>query len=464
MQQYLLDKEYEFSGEWWLPDTEERYHGILKFNTSGFDLKLNGSFDKSNKISVDSPNKKHPKIYGECQGKYLTLLDAECLRSSVSLFNSVSINEKIKGKFLIVGGLFEKEDFDSMSFYTPDLQAFMCHLVLNKEIQTSPKFKLKYELSKKPKEIINNILSISSDIEIGYFWKESGSDYKKKIIETGAAFTIKPNTLKDINWFLEQRKKVTMWLTFLSGYGMSPLNIDCSVKDEKFDFLVALPDQNYCSVNHPTDFFINKNLIGENFKSLLKSWFNLFEVYPNFRIPCALAFEILAEKVTRAHFVDFLNLMQALEGIHRAFYDGVYMNQEDYDNDVYPVVVKAIPDCVHQNHKASFKKRIEFGNEVSLIKRLNDLANDFDDEIKKILFGVKKKIPRAWVDTRNYFTHRDEKTKEKVLEGAELYEAIVKLRGFLRFTILRLMGVPQKLMIDALSNSSHISRELKQFL
>lgn len=463
MNTYLLNEEHEFSGYWWLPGSGNKIHGVLRFNKNSLDLELDGSLQKPKKeLTEYNPNIKYSKIYGECKGKFLTFIDAKCWGASVNICSSYSITEKIKGSYLIVGSHVVNELLKTMTFYTPELQSFMCHLVLKKIIQTSPEVKINFELSKN-KKLNFQVPTIESSIDIDFVWKESGNDYKKRIIETGAAFTIKPDSPQKIKWFLEQRKKVTMWLTFLSGYGMSPLSIDCSGENEDLNFIVALPDQNYCSVNHPTDFFINKNSITNNFEVLLNNWFDLFESHPNFRIPCALAFEILSEKITSAHLVDFLNLMQALEGIHRAFYDGIYMEQKEYDKVVYTKTFKAIPIVVAADHRASLKSRLKFGNEISLNKRLNELANEFDNEIKKIIFREEKKVPRCWVETRNYFTHRDEGTKDNVLEGADLYEAIVRLRAFLRLTILRLMGVPQDLLIDALSNSSHFSRELKQF-
>ncbi len=463
MIKYKLNKEHTFKGQWWLPNTEQKVYGELCFDKNSFSLELDGSFQQPKEDLTEYNQKiKYPIIYGECKGILLTLYGGECWGTAVSILSTSALTEKIKARFLLVGQCSESDQFNEASFYTPGLQAFMCHLVLKEDVQLSPEFKINLQLSKNEK-INYEIPSISSNIEFGYFWSEHGKKYKNKIIETGAVFTIKPNDSKGITWFLEQRKKVTMWLTFLSGYGMSPDAIDCSTVQEGLKLMVALPDQHYCSVDHPTDLFINKNSFGENFENRLNDWFNLFETSPNFKIPCALAFEILSEKVTRAHFVDYLNIMQALEGIHRAFYKGKFMQQSEYDESVYPEILQAVPDIVGTSHRSSLRSRLKFGNEISLIKRLNQLANEFNDEIKEILFGKQKKAIKPWVDTRNYFTHRDEVTKTNVLEGAELYEAIVKLRGFLRLTILRLMGVSQDLMLTVINNNSYVSRELKQF-
>jgi len=79
-----------------------------------------------------------------------------------------------------------------------------------------------------------------------------------------------------------------------------------------------------------------------------------------------------------------------------------------------------------------------------------------------VLLAVNGKIPGAWVDTRNYYTHWDEATRENVLDGGKLHRASVRMRTFLRVLYLDLIGIPTSAVAQALTASSKESQYLQQ--
>jgi hypothetical protein len=108
------------------------------------------------------------------------------------------------------------------------------------------------------------------------------------------------------------------------------------------------------------------------------------------------------------------------------------------------------------------KTKIKYGNELSLRKRLNGLAERLDTELRKRIFGAPGAVPQKWVATRNYYTHWDEASRNDVLDTAEMYYATVRLRHFLRVLYLDLVGVPPAAIAKALDGSNSECQHLIQ--
>jgi hypothetical protein len=76
------------------------------------------------------------------------------------------------------------------------------------------------------------------------------------------------------------------------------------------------------------------------------------------------------------------------------------------------------------------------------------------------VLGAGGKIPRSWIDTRNYHTHWDEELRANVIEGQEMYNANVRMRSLLRVLYLHHVGVPEAALLKALANTSNVSQQL----
>jgi hypothetical protein len=153
--------------------------------------------------------------------------------------------------------------------------------------------------------------------------------------------------------------------------------------------------------------------------------------------------------------------MQALEGFHRALFESNYMDDGSYET-VWTTLVDAIPQGLKPEHRDALKTRIRYGNQFSLRKRLNVLANLFPESILTIILGGDGKIPREWIDTRNYYTHWDEELRSNVLDAYGMYCANIRMRHFLRALYLNLMGIPKEAIIESLRNTSDASQHLIQ--
>lgn len=101
----------------------------------------------------------------------------------------------------------------------------------------------------------------------------------------------------------------------------------------------------------------------------------------------------------------FITLSQAAEALHRAVYpNSLYLDDVEYRAHILPQLLAGIPTTLGADHRLSLKKRLEFGNEISLRGRLKTLC----DKHAAAMGAVTGKV-RPWVDAivdcRNHLTH-----------------------------------------------------------
>jgi len=118
---------------------------------------------------------------------------------------------------------------------------------------------------------------------------------------------------------------------------------------------------------------------------------------------------------------EFLSVMQALEAYHRFRKNNCENPPEEHEKRL-DEILKAVPEP----HKCWLKEKLAFSNEPSLHKRLRelldnhylvmaDLVGSTDDSINRFVTRVK--------DTRNYLIHHNDRLRNKVLTGAQLFSA-----------------------------------------
>jgi hypothetical protein len=153
--------------------------------------------------------------------------------------------------------------------------------------------------------------------------------------------------------------------------------------------------------------------------------------------------------------------MQALEGFHRATMPSLYTSESEYEA-IRKTLSNAIPVAVKPDHKDALKARIKYGNEISLRKRLDTLVNRLPIELRQNVLGNDGSVPKSWVDTRNYYTHWDETSRESVLDGIGMHRAGVRMKHLLRALYLDLVGIPISSIIKSLGNGCNESQYLIQ--
>ena len=142
------------------------------------------------------------------------------------------------------------------------------------------------------------------------------------------------------------------------------------------------------------------------------------------------------------------------ETYHRCFVKDRKTQIEDRDEKVgdlekeRALIISYINNTIPAEDRPYFTERVCYENEESLRKRLTMLFNLTPPKLMSHLFGnisskEKKSIINKIVDTRNYYTHRDSKTKypHVINSNGELYALIDKLSVLLQFFCLSHIGI-----------------------
>jgi hypothetical protein len=101
---------------------------------------------------------------------------------------------------------------------------------------------------------------------------------------------------------------------------------------------------------------------------------------------------------------QFADMVYGLEGLHRGLRGGTFTDQQDYDSEVLPKLVAAIPKGIDASLRTALKKRLEYGNEFSLRRRLKDLAR-FHDGYARPVLGNPCDFSDSIANLRNELAH-----------------------------------------------------------
>ena len=198
---------------------------------------------------------------------------------------------------------------------------------------------------------------------------------------------------------------------------------------------------------NPRSILISRNDIEDNLENIITNWFEKEEMFNN----CFAAF-ISDLYVPGFIETEFLNTAKGLESFHRFFVKDECKTVPE-ENDALldkerKSIIKFITDNVSYDNIEYFVDRVNYKDEDSFRKRLQELIFGLPAKLRNKLFGelnkkgINKFIAQV-VDTRNYFTHRDSISKynNAVVDLGPLLEMHYQLSGILRYYCLKEVGV-----------------------
>lgn len=461
-----LSESFDILGEWYLPENPGRViAGRLLYTPKRTELQLNEAFQPMRgTVRAGDKVQSYPIIYGTTiRGDAVTLLKAQSVGLSLN-FGSAGMRqpERLISSWLLIGAHVPPDfAYPEVSFRVPGLQAWLSRQIIESTFdkdQTTGRFFASYRILPIERDS-TPIPSIDATLDWGISWNSNVDAFTTISVGVSAWVTIRPSSPKTIEWYFEQQDKIATMLAFLGGAPMSTDCIEASTDEShnNVSILVAMRDASYCAYKNPHDFYMARDAMDANFANVVGRW---FEVYPKVEKPSRLALSVLASEKLWLH-VEFLSLIQALEGFHRGLFDGNYMDEEGYES-VKKALGDAIPEDLASDHKEALRSRIRYGNQISLRKRLDSLSALLSERVRQIILWPNGNVPHSWIDTRNYYTHWDEELRQNVLDGQSMYYANVRMRHFLRALYLQLMGIPQEAIYQSLCNASHTSQHLAQ--
>lgn len=139
--------------------------------------------------------------------------------------------------------------------------------------------------------------------------------------------------------------------------------------------------------------------------------------------------------------IKLLALAQAIEAYHRRVYgrNDLYMEARDYEQNILPGLLAAIPETLDASHRQALRNRLKFGNEFSFRKRLTMLVDEHETALAALV-----PTPRTWIEMivnyRNALTHHPVVEDRADVDKIELIRCNYVLRTLLEFCFLKSMA------------------------
>jgi hypothetical protein len=138
---------------------------------------------------------------------------------------------------------------------------------------------------------------------------------------------------------------------------------------------------------------------------------------------------------------------QALEAFHRdSPYPQTFTSEDDFSRVELALTATIGTTVVDPDLRTSLRKRVQYGNQVSLRRRTRDLVRDMPPPLRDAFGKWKPRVDRM-TDLRNAIIHRDRSTAPSFLD-------VVEVTGHFGMTIhaalLRAIGIPDDVIADRL--------------
>lgn len=466
MARHVIPDSVDFVGEWCLPaekESSEQIPGTLSWSSGKATLQLNDTFTPLRGSIFGNEEHRYQAIHGTTTNNIVSVLRALRTGAQINIGQAgFRESERLISSLVIVGAhVTPQTRYSEIRFRIPGLQIWLCRSGIQRTIipktENSPAGVI-YQIDGLSEEA-TSIPSLDMELGWGIDRSFSGDLITDITVKTSACLRIKPNQPQDVDWFLTQLSKVSTLLAFISGSPMAPDHVSAIVADTRQDveILVALREAKYCTLSRDRDFFMLRPAMGNDMANVFNRW---FEIYDSIAMPSQLALSVLSSEKLWLH-VEFLSLMQALEGFHRATTPGLYVSEEQYVP-IHQALSNAIPKYVAPDHRDALKARIKYGNEISLRKRLHALVSRLEISLRSRILGGNGSMPSSWVTTRNYYTHWDDASRASILDGPGMHRASTRMKTLLRALYLDLAGVPQSAIEKSLGNTCKESQYLIQ--
>jgi ApeA N-terminal domain 1 len=456
----------EFSAAWNVPGSTDTIPGRLAYSPQRAELDLDGTFTPMRgAISVSDDKPMYPVIHGlSSQGEALSLLKAQTLGVNINLGGAAGMRqrERIISAWVIVGAHVTPEStYPSVRFFVPGLEAWLSRPAITQRIEQDADTgeTVSTFVVRQIEAETTLVPSLDCELDWGLGTTQSTNPFNSIDVRVLGWIVIRPHKPRSLEWFLEQQSKLSTLLAFLAGVPMPIYAMQASVAGSAtpLSILVTLRQAAAQTIKNPNDFFVPRGALGSAFGSVVARWFSELE---SVLVPSRLALSVISADNLWLH-VEFLSLVQALEGFHRGRFPGAYVDEPAYVS-IKASLMDAIPPTVTPDHRDALRSRIRYGNQISLSKRLSELRDCLGERLASLVIAEDGKVPRSWIDTRNYHSHWDEELRPKAIEGQAMYNANVRMEHFLRVLYLLMAGVPQETLLQCLGNISRTSQQLLQ--
>jgi len=433
-------EEFEYTGEWWLPDNQDRkIPGRLRFNQSeGAILELDGCFTEDPKLTELF----NPAIVNGMSNTRKEITLHRCLergRTVTSPFVEPTLyTSKLYAHEVFVGVHFQREEdikFNHLRVRYSRLDDWLNFSPFKFEDKANEQV-WRYKPPNPVQVSISDELRLQIAFELSYAWPVTVLHVTHK-----GVIVIAPAEETHFEKYQQLARCVQDFLSLAVGEAICPLEIEGETESAKrvignhtlyedvkiFYQLPVVPKERPLGVFKP---LFGYKVIANKLEHLLQNWFGKAE-------QLAPVYDLYFSSVygREMHLEQkFLCLIQALESYHRRMVRNYERPEEDHNR-----LLQEIFSAVAQDVKEWLSEKLQHSNEPTLKKRLNELLDTFSVTASHFI-KRRNNFVRKVVDTRNYHTHYDERLKRKAARGRDLNDIIFVLRILTEMCLLKELG------------------------
>lgn len=431
MSRFEIQKQATFAGEWHLPSEDtaqvKDIAGTLTWQEERARLELHDSFTPIRSGPVGRKPHRVLAIHGTTlKSTLVSMLDAWCYSGSFSIGpGGFRTRDEFTGNLVVVGAHVGPQTlYSEVRMRIPALHLWlgprgMSQTFVDKTESTPIAVVVRYE------GVAEEVIAVpKAECSIGWgLDRHSSGDMASKItISTSSCIRLHPDTPKPLDWFFTQAASLSTLLSLMTGSAMGPTEITAKTENnQNVDVLVSLLHNKVSEFDSQNDFFLRRDTLGISLEDVVRNW---YAIYDEIELPAKFSVSILQSKDLWVN-AEFLSLMQAMEGLHRAMWPSM----------------------------ANTKRTLSL--------RLADLVGTLDEPLRRLILKGDQ-VPDSWIKTRNYYTHWLEKLRPKILSGTDILYACTRLRILLRVLFLKHIGVPQDFILKGLDTPNREVQYLRQ--
>ncbi|MBW4558261.1 MAG: hypothetical protein KME59_20505 [Trichormus sp. ATA11-4-KO1] len=443
-------EEFELFGSWWLPSNpQQEVTGTVKFSfEKGISLEVVGSFNEQDFLNSDSESQEI--IIGVTHGQLFTLLN--CHRNTSKRSFPGILTQSYNVKIALIGSHFnnlEQIKFDKFQVGFTDLK-YLSPLFWDTNLNSNyngdknyQEYQVFYHVLKDLKanitqanisinqfidqQVTNQEITVNKSALITVDIKE-----KKSIDEIFSQFI---NPLKNFITLAANRANYITKLLFILDIDDYPQTIKAIFKNPNYI--------NKTDILRTHEALLCLDDIKEHFSLVMQRWFNLFDE---------------AEDIINLYFSTIYNpnlyqenkllsLVQTLESYHRRKIDKHNSFTEEHKTRLNNILA-AIPI----EYRDWLKEKLQFSHEPSLLERLKELLSLTSKTIEPLVIDSKdftKKVKTI----RNYLTHYNDPSQQKMYDGETLFRINQILDFMIKACLLQELGCSSELCEELICRS-----------
>ena len=429
----LMVENFEIRGEWFNPDNPSNViRGKLKYDIlSGLILDLEGSF---NLIDINI-------LYGETEKGKFTLFNSYVTNQKIGssvYFQSFSVSLAFKG---IHASSLEDTDFYEAIFQYYGMQSYFKTTGI-KLISDEDPVKWNIQYQKPPvieAEIDNAKIEISYKDQYRIDTFDGGKETKSVSLTEELEVKFIFNSSMSMNYAKSNSDSFATLISLLCGNNVITSSI--SLNSVSTEEPVVVYFKNIKLRNQGTNYRKRHVPIEsiEDFPSLIRIWFSKVDSFRsvlNLREQALLNYEEFNEN-------RFLDAVTALETFHRKFFNQEITIDQDIADTILAIFASGL---ISDQYKEFFKKRLAPQSQKSLLQRLFEIFESFNEEVIYVISDDYKDFAKRLRDSRNSYTHNSGRSRKSVLRFNEMANATINCEKLLEFLVLKELGINEDLL------------------